>query len=186
MKQFLMWSMLAGAVLAIGGAVASEGSLNGFKPKVMPVLVRADANGNVTSVEPSRQLPPRFQRLLEQSIGSWISEPARIKGKPVDSYVVINVVLRAEQQGDGNYTAGFDYVSSNPVMRRGPLHWQSNGVNVALVDEFDRQRMRPDRMLRERHLPERFERPVPDRPQPSQPAGDGGRGAMMAGSSNQR
>lgn len=173
MKRFLICSMLVGAAVAASSAMASDGSLNGFKPKVLPVLVRADADGKVTAVEPSRQLPPKFQRLLEQSIDSWIAEPAKIKGKPVDSYVVINVALRAAEQADGKYEAGFDYVSSNPVAWRGPLHWQTDGVRVALVDEFDRQRMDMDRMWQrqEHRMPQR---PDIDRPQLPQPPSDAG------------
>ena len=48
MKRFqttLLFGMLS---LAASAALASSGSLNEFRPKVMPVLVQVNAHGKVT------------------------------------------------------------------------------------------------------------------------------------------
>lgn len=134
MKRIHMLAV-AGAIAAVGStAMASNGSLTQFTPKVMPVLVHVNSHGKVTNISPSTPLPPQFAHMLESSIRGWISKPAVIHGRNVDSDMIINVAFKASPRGDGNYDAGFAYVSSSPTPYKSS-HWVSkDGYQLGLVD----------------------------------------------------
>ena len=122
-------------------------SLNGFHNHALPVLVRVDSAGKVTSVLPSVQLSPRTDRLLRSNLKQMITQPAKYKGKAVSSQFVIQLALVTEPRGDHTYSAHFEYVSAMPVPS-GLWYWvHVNGHRLALAeDDGGRHRfMRIDR-----------------------------------------
>lgn len=141
MKRFPMLT-LAG-VLAVGAsaAMASTGSLNEFRPRVLPVLVHVDARGKVTEVSPSIELSPKVNRLLRQSLDEMIRKPATEHGRPISSQFVINLALQASPRQEGDYLARFVYVSTSPVPN-GSWYWvHIDGHRLALANrnDFNRQ-----------------------------------------------
>ena len=132
-------SMMFAGVLAVGAsaAMASSGSLNEFKPKVMPVLVHVDASGKVTEVSPSAELSPKVNRLLRQSLDEMISKPATVHGRPISSQFIINLAVQASPRPEGDYLARFVYVSSSPVPN-GSWYWvHIDGHRLALANRND-------------------------------------------------
>jgi len=127
---------IAGMAMALlcGPALGESMSLIHFKPHVMPVLVAVNAKGKVTRVLPSTELSPKFQRLLTEDLGHWIAAPAKVKGRAVDSQLIINVALRATKLKDGNYSVSFAYVSSLPSPGGAAPHWfWRDGDQLTLV-----------------------------------------------------
>ena len=135
MRRFrrLAAACLVTTVMA-GTAVASNGSLNEFKPKVMPVLVHVDSHGNVTEVSPSSALSPKIKRVLADSLDRWINQPGMTNGRPVNTAMIVNVALKTEPRADGKYDLSFAYVSSSASPFYS-AHWASiNGDQLALID----------------------------------------------------
>lgn len=141
MKRFqttLLFGMLS---LAASAALASSGSLNEFRPKVMPVLVQVDAHGKVTDASPAMELSPRLRRLLLQNLNEMIVKPATEHGRPVSSQFVANLALRTTPRTEGSYDAQFVFVSSSPVPS-GSWYWvHIDGHRLALAsrDSFNRK-----------------------------------------------
>ena len=126
----LLFGMLS---VAAGAALASSGSLNEFRPKVMPVLVQVDAHGKVTDASPAMELSPRLRRLLLQNLNEMIVKPATDHGRPVSSQFVANLALRTTPRTEGSYDAQFVFVSSSPVPS-GSWYWvHSDGHRLALA-----------------------------------------------------
>jgi hypothetical protein len=120
-------------------AMAASGSLNQFTPRVMPVLVQVNAQGEVTGLSPSVDLPPQVARLLRKNVDELISGPAVVRGKPIASQVVLNMALQATPQEQGNYSAQFTYVSSSPVPN-GSWYWvHIDGHRLALAERGSRR-----------------------------------------------
>ena len=137
MKRFHL--MALAAALAFGGntAIASSGSLNEFRPNVLPVLVHVDAKGKVTEVSPSDELSPKVNRLLRQTLDEMITKPATEHGRPVSSQFVINLAVQASPRPEGDYLAQFVYVSSSPVPN-GSWYWvHIDGHRLALANRND-------------------------------------------------
>ena len=140
MKQFhatLLFGMLS---VGAGAAMASSGSLNEFRPKVMPVLVQVNAQGKVTNASPAMELPPRLDRLLRKNLDEIIRRPATVHGRPVASQFVANMVLQVTPRQAGDYDAQFAFVSSSPVPS-GSWYWvHIDGHRLALAnrDSFHR------------------------------------------------
>jgi hypothetical protein len=134
MKRVPMLAV-AGILAAVGGtAMATDGSLTQFTPKVMPVLVHVNSHGKVTSVSPSTALPPQLAHVLDSTLKGWISKPAVIDGRAVDTDMVVNVALQASPRDDGQYDARFAYVSSSPTPYKSS-HWVSkDGYELGLAD----------------------------------------------------
>lgn len=126
--------VLAGALaLAAGKAGADSMSLNGFRDRVLPVLVKVDRHGKVTRVSSSVELTPSFDRLLRQTLDQWITGPAMDHGKPMSSQFVMKLGMQATARTDGAYDTGFVYLSSSPVPA-GEWVWQhEDGHRLALV-----------------------------------------------------
>ena len=133
MKRFqttLLFGMLS---LAASAALASSGSLNEFRPKVMPVLVQVNAHGKVTDASPAIELSPRLRRLLLQNLNEMIVKPATDHGRPVSSQFVANLALRTTPRTEGDYDAQFVFVSSSPVPS-GSWYWvHIDGHRLALA-----------------------------------------------------
>ncbi|HVX05321.1 MAG TPA: hypothetical protein VHA71_09415 [Rhodanobacteraceae bacterium] len=132
-------SLVACAIAAFAGtALASSGSLVEFKPKVMPVVVQVDAQGQVTDVLPSEQLTPWLQKMLVNQLDAWIVKPATVKGHPVASRFIVEVAMQAKPRKDGNYDANFVYVKSMAMPFAGAVHWNviNGGLELALVSDL--------------------------------------------------
>ncbi|MBQ4853081.1 hypothetical protein IMW82_00090 [Rhodanobacter sp. B2A1Ga4] len=134
--------LLLGMLLAgTGVAMASSGSLNEFRPKVLPVLVQVNAQGKVTNASPATELSPRLNRLLRQNLDELISKPATEHGRPVASQFIANLALRATPRQEGDYDVQFAYVSSSPVPP-GSWYWvHIDGHRLALASQgsFNRE-----------------------------------------------
>ena len=129
--------VLLGALAFGPGAAAASMSLNGFAPKVLPVLVQVDSHGKVVGVSPSVELAPRYDRLLRQTLDRMITRPANRNGHPVASQFVINLGLQASPRPDGDYDARFVYVSTSPVPA-GSWFWvHVDGHRLALQSRHD-------------------------------------------------
>jgi hypothetical protein len=133
MKRFqttLLFGMLS---VAASAALASSGSINEFRPKVMPVLVQVNAHGKVTDASPAMELSPRLRRLLLQNLDEIIVGPATDHGRPVSSQFVANMALRTTPRTEGSYDAQFVFVSSSPVPS-GSWYWvHIDGHRLALA-----------------------------------------------------
>ncbi|WP_426700268.1 hypothetical protein ACPPVV_12780 [Rhodanobacter sp. Col0626] len=142
MKHFLPLVFFGMLAVGSGVAVASSGSLNEFKPRVMPVLLQVNAQGRITDASPSTELSPQLNRLLMQNLAEMISKPATDRrGRPMSSQFIINVALQASPRPEGDYDARFAYVSSNPVPS-GSWYWvHIDGHRLALANRnsFDRR-----------------------------------------------
>jgi hypothetical protein len=141
MKRFSLLALVGGLVFSSSAAMASSGSLNEFRPGVMPVLVHVDSRGQVTDVSPSAELSPKVSRLLRQSLDEMISKPATRHGRPISSQFVINLAVQASPRAEGDYLARFVYVSSSPVPS-GSWYWvHIDGHRLALANrnDFNRQ-----------------------------------------------
>lgn len=133
-----------GALLLLGllasgqtAMASSSMSLNGFTPKVLPVLVQVDSHGKVTRVSPSIELTPGYDRLLRQTLDQMITRPANDHGRPVASQFVINLGMQASPRPDGKYDARFVYVSASPVPP-GSWYWvHVDGHRLALRSQYD-------------------------------------------------
>ena len=137
----LQTTLLFGVLsLAASAALASSGSLNEFRPKIMPVLVQVNAHGRVTDASPAMELTPRLRRLLLQNLNEMIVKPATEHGRPVSSQFVANLALTVTPRREGGYDARFAFVSGSPVPS-GSWHWvHVDGHRLALArqDAFDR------------------------------------------------
>lgn len=146
MKRFHVTLFSGMLFVAAGSVLASSGSLNEFKPRVMPVLVQVNSHGKVTDASPATELPPRLNRLLLQSLDELIGKPATDKhGRAMSSQFVINLALQVSPREDGDYDARFAYVSTSPVPP-GSWYWvHVDGHRLALAnrDSFDRGRRVP-------------------------------------------
>jgi hypothetical protein len=122
-------------------AAAASASLNEFRPKVMPVLVQVNSHGKVTEASPAFELSPKVARLLRTNLDEMITGPAIDKrGRPMSSQFVINLLLQASPQGNGNYDAHFTYQSTAPVPP-GSWYWvHIDGRRLALANRDSRDR----------------------------------------------
>jgi hypothetical protein len=163
MKRF---RFLAVGLFAVASPLAAaSGSMNDFPLKSLPVLVSVDAAGKVTSASPAMELPPAIQRLLMTNLDEMVSGPAQWKGKPVSSQCIINVALQAYPRPDGNFDAGFAYLSSRPVPI-GRWHWVNlDGRRLMLASDDFPRRMYPGRFAGDR--PANFPRTMQAPPMPS-------------------
>jgi hypothetical protein len=113
----------------------NDDSLNGFRNHALSVLVRVNAQGKVTDVQPSVQMTIRTRRLLRANLDEMIVKPAMIKGHPVSSMFVVQLALHGKKKSDGTYQAHFSYVSSLPVPS-GTWYWAHiDGHRLALVED---------------------------------------------------
>lgn len=146
MKKWGLSALLALLFASTGAGAMTSQSLNGFTPKVLPVLVQVDSHGKVTGVSPSIELAPRFDRLLRQTVDQLIARPASDHGRPVASQFVMNLTLRTSLRTDGAYDARFAYLSSVPVPS-GSWYWvHVDGHRLALMSQGS---ARPGRVFRD-------------------------------------
>jgi hypothetical protein len=136
MKRFYRVAFAGVLVVLIGVAAASgPESLSGFTPRVIPVLVCVNSYGKVTKISPSSNLSPAFERLLASDLNAWITGPAIIKGRAMNSEMIVNVALQTSPRGDGKYDTYFSYISSS-ASPFPSSHWVTlNGNQLAIADD---------------------------------------------------
>jgi hypothetical protein len=138
--------LAVGLLMAASQAATASNSLSDFPLRTLPVLVSVDASGKVTDASPAMQLPPAIKRLLLTNLDEMVSGPAHSKDKPISSQCIINVALKATRRDDGNYDAGFTYLSTQPVPI-GRWHWVNlDGRRLMLASDDYPRRMYPDRL----------------------------------------
>lgn len=137
MKRFYRVAVAGVLAMTATLAMASTGSLTAFTPRVMPVLVRVNSHGKVTNVSPSTDLSPAFDRLLASSLDTWISKPGVIKGRAVDTEMIVNVALRVAPREGGKYDATFAYVSSSASPYAASHGVTINGNQLTLADDHN-------------------------------------------------
>lgn len=137
MKPISMSLMVCALAALAGPVLADSMSLTQFKPQVMPVLVEVNTQGHVTKLLPSVHLSPKLEHLLRQSIEQWVVKPASIKGRAVDSQVIMKVALEAVPvKGSKSYEASFAYVSMVQSPFGASAHWAwKDGHELALVSD---------------------------------------------------
>jgi len=108
---------LAGSLLlgSVPLANAASMSLNGFRHKVLPVLVTVDSHGKVTDMSPAYELQPKMRRMVRSTLDHIVSGPATWKDRPIASQAVINLALEATPRDDGDYDVRWVYAGSQPV-----------------------------------------------------------------------
>lgn len=158
MKRLSTLVLLGSLIGGASGAMAmSSQSINQFPNHVLPVLVQVNSQGRVTGVSPSDELPPRYARLLRQTLDEMITRPANNHGRPVASQFVMNLALQTSPRPDGQYDARFVYVSASPVPA-GSWYWEHiDGHRLALRRQGDN----PMRFRRFERVPQDFWRPEP-------------------------
>jgi len=158
MKRLCTLALVGSLIGGAGSAMAmSSQSINQFPTRVLPVLVQVDSQGKVTGVSPSDELPPRYARLLRQTLDEMITKPANDHGRPVASQFVMNLALQTSPREDGQYDARFVYVSVSPVPA-GSWYWEHiDGHRLALRRQGDN----PVRFRRFERVPQEFWRPDP-------------------------
>jgi hypothetical protein len=164
-------ALLLGALAAAPVAYADSMSVNQFTPKVLPVLVQVDSQGQVRQVSPSVELSPQYDRLLRQNLDQMINQPAKDHGRPVASQFVINLGLQTTARPDGKYDAHFVYVSASPVPA-GSWYWvHIDGHRLALANRNEIP-MRPHyyRMPDNHWWPEPLRSPAVQNAQQATPA----------------
>lgn len=134
-STFLITTFLA---LAMGAAPAyADGALSGFSQKTVPVLVKVNYRGKVTSISPALELRPDFEKLIRQSIQEMITGPAKYRGQPISSQLVMFMVPETTARTDGQYDVRFTSVKNQPVPP-GMWYWlNDNGHRLALANRSD-------------------------------------------------
>ena len=148
MKRFRF--LAVGLFAAASSTAMASGSMNDFPLKTLPVLVSVDAAGKITSASPAMELPPAIHRLLLTNLDEMVSGPAHWKGKAISSQCIINVALTTSPRDDGNFDAGFAYLSSQPVPI-GRWHWVNlDGRRLMLANDDYPRRTFPTRFAADR------------------------------------
>lgn len=145
--------LLAALLLCAGAVAAAPDPADAARPKVLPVLVRVDAHGNITSVAPSISLTPKLERLLRANLDEMINAPAiDPSGRAVSCQFIINLALQTSRRPQGDYDLQFAYVSVVPVPA-GSYYWvHTDGRRLALAPQGDRGRGQ--------RIPYRYDRPL--------------------------
>ncbi|HET7300671.1 MAG TPA: hypothetical protein VFJ01_08450, partial [Oleiagrimonas sp.] len=125
---------LGTAALLLGFAGISFAA-SSTKPEThsLPVLVKVDSHGKVTSVKPAVELTPPVMQLLKKTLSTMITKPAHDKkGRPIESQIAMVMSVNSIHHEDGKYGVKFGYVSMQPVPT-GRWHWSYNGHHYSLV-----------------------------------------------------
>ena len=160
MKRFRF--LAVGLFVAASSTAMASGSMTDFPLRTLPVLVSVDASGKITNASPAMELPPAIERLLRTNLDEMVSGPAHWKGKAISSQCIINVALKTSPRDDGNFDAGFAYLSSQPVPM-GRWHWVNlDGRRLMLAnDDYPRRRFAADRAGTSANFPHGMRVPPP-------------------------
>ncbi|WP_217645842.1 hypothetical protein [Pseudoxanthomonas sp. GM95] len=146
-------------VTAASGASAQmalpEGiTISPVSSDLVPVLVKVNKQGEVTSVSAPIRLKAAWSRLMRENISEMITAPAMKDGKPVNSQVIFIMAIETAPRADGNYDASF----TTREIRQAPtgtFSWKVQDGRYSLVD---------NNAIRQAH---RFDLPSSPPPMPS-------------------
>jgi hypothetical protein len=124
-------SLLLACTCTISAQVMAHGlTVARFEPNVVPVLVKVDKQGRVTSVFASERLRPAMERLLYRSTKDVaIGQEGAGHGR----MLVLRMKLEAVPRADGDYDARFVVIDAKPVPF-GSWSWMRDGDRYALID----------------------------------------------------
>lgn len=118
MKRFHV-SMIVGSLLlatssvfALEMAQRPQASLAAASTRQLVVGVVVDAQGKVTYTTHAGKLPAKAEKLLRESLDSWITGPAVRNGQSVASKMLVTIAINSAKESDGNYRTSFSFVSS--------------------------------------------------------------------------
>lgn len=103
--------IFAALMCAAGAAIAGQGA----DDRVVRVFVHVDANGKVAAVEPAVELKTELKTALRATLDRLITKPAVVDGKAVASQFVMDLAIKTAARSGGDFTATFQYLSSQAV-----------------------------------------------------------------------
>ncbi|MET0289211.1 MAG: hypothetical protein ABW178_06245 [Pseudoxanthomonas sp.] len=130
MNRLIASLLLAGACTVSAQAMANGLTVARFEPNVVPVLVKVDKQGKVTSVFSSERLRPAMDRLLYRS-----ARDVAVKQEGADRsrMLVLRMKLDARPRADGDFDARFVVLEAKPVPSAA-WFWMRDGDRYALID----------------------------------------------------
>lgn len=130
-------SLLAIGLLAVvTSGTAMEFSVNAMDSHVLPVFVVVDIHGTITRILPAEPLPPRYNRMLDETLREWITKPAMVNGHAVASAMILRVSLDVHARNDGKYDLAYHYISAVPTpTATASSYWRWTDSQLALVTE---------------------------------------------------
>ncbi len=176
--------VLAGMALALLAGVAQADNPNppqAQQQRVLPVLVKLNAQGRVTDVSPSSRLPPKINRLLRANITEIFGGPANTSA-PGNSdssrQFIANMTAVATPNGSEDLHTMYFALVSTQAVPGGSWYWEHvDGRRLALVNRNLQPANSLPREPSDRSL---------DRPSPSNDSGSSGSngGSPPAGGKN--
>lgn len=138
MKRIALSVLFAALATASVGASAQMALPEGItiapvSADLVPVLVKVNKHGEVTSVSAPIRLGASWSRLLRENIGEMVTAPAMRDGKPVNSQVIFMVALNTAERTDGNYDASFT-AREIRAAPSGNFSWKIQDGRYSLVD----------------------------------------------------
>lgn len=113
-----------------------EFSVNAMDTHVLPVFVVVDTHGTITRILPAEPLPPRYNRMLDETLREWITKPAMVNGHAVASSMILRVSLDVHARDDGKYDLAYHYISAVPTpTATASSYWRWTNSQLALVTE---------------------------------------------------
>jgi hypothetical protein len=138
MKRIALSTLFPVLMAAATGAFAqmpiAEGiTISSVSSDLIPVLVKVNKHGDVTSVSAPIPLKASWSRLLRENISEMVTAPAMKDGKSINSQVIFMVALDTIERTDGNYDASFTAreVRAAPS---GTFSWKVQDGRYSLVD----------------------------------------------------
>lgn len=117
-------AMIAGALFACAGAAfavepqtaaPAAPAAQQDQARTMVAVVSVNEQGHVTRIKCAEKLPDSVNKLLKTTISKWITKPAVVNGRHVESQLLMTVQLHTEPAADGQKQAYFSYVSSEAM-----------------------------------------------------------------------
>lgn len=138
MKSITLCTLVLALTTAAATASAQLSSPEGItiapvSADLVPVLVRVNKHGQVTSVSAPIRLKASWSRLLRENISEMVTAPAMKDGKGVDSQVIFMVALQTSERVDGDYDASFTAREIRPAPS-GSFSWKVQDGRYSLVD----------------------------------------------------
>lgn len=133
---------VAVAAMLLFGATGPAMAATGPSPQktvdhTIPVLLKVNAQGKITSMEPAYKLDPQLQQRLHKVLDGMITQPAHDKnGNAIVSQLVMTMDIQTTPRANGTYNVTFSYVSAKPVPA-GTWKWSQHPVHgkLALVKQ---------------------------------------------------
>ena len=113
-----------------------EFPVNAMDSHVLPVFVVVNSHGEITRILPAQPLPPRYNRMLDDTLRQWITKPAVMNGHAVASSMILRVSLDIHARDDGRYELAYHYISVVPTpTATASSYWRWTDNQLALVTE---------------------------------------------------